>query len=289
MAVLETACPHCHRQSQFKLFGRIAEGPSSRKVAPRTQWGYAFQRGAIASAQKDRREYETKKAQLTRQLPAKSDLGETLRALAELQQLEEPPIEPALAAFSSQCTFADCGGPALLVCHIDSTADEAFTPGNAAWDVVQLPLVQGGAIELVAIFPASTTLNVHPSWPSIARSHLPELVEDLARGRDPSRILAGARSVLDVVLKDLVGENLPKGRTAQILKLQETGLITAGIADWAKSLWKDGSDASHDGSGDRIQASAYLDFLKVLLQVAYVLPAEIETLKAKSEAKPPSA
>lgn len=289
MAVLETACPHCHRQAQFKLFGRIAEGPSSRKTAPRTKWGYAFQTGAISEALKDRRDYERAKSQLSKAASSASDITETLRKLAELQGLQEPTAEPSLVAFSSQCTFADCGGPALLICHIAADANDAFTPGTPAWEAIQLPLVAGGVIELAAIFPASTVVDVHPAWPEVARSHLPELVEDLNRNRQPSRILAGARTVLDVVLKDLLGDDLPKGRSAQIQKLQELGLVTAGIADWAKSLWKEGSNASHDGTGDRKQASAYLDFLQILLQVAYVLPAQINSLKTKAEVTPPSA
>jgi hypothetical protein len=281
MATVETRCPHCHRQSQIRLVSRVAEGPYPLRATGKTRWGLAFQNATIAAGKAALSEYEADHKRLSQEMISAKVGTERISKMAALNALPRPPAEPVLAAFAGQCGFIDCGGPSLLVAIVLHGADELLTPGSEGWNSLHLQAFRGGAFEIAAIFPPSSSLEIHQEWPEVAKSHLPELAEDLARGREPSRILSGARTVLDVVLKDLLGKEMPKGRSAAIELLKTKGMATQSLADWAKQLWKDGSDASHDGIGARAQAGAYLDFLKVLLQIAYVLPAEIADLQKK--------
>lgn len=281
MATIETRCPHCHRQSQIGLIARVAEGPYPLRNAGKTGWGAAFQSLTVTAAKAARASHDAKKKDLTEKLLKPGTTMERMTTAAKLKALGEQPPEPVLAAFAGQCGFLDCGGPALIVAVIQENADSLLRPSSDSWATLHLQAFTGGAFEVSAIFPPSSALQVHPAWPEIARTHLPELVEDLARNREPARILAGTRTVLDIILKDLLGKDMPKGRSSAIELLRDKGLATESLAHWAKQLWKDGSDASHDAKGERAQASAYLDFLKVLLQIAYVLPAEIDDLRKK--------
>jgi len=278
VAIIETACPHCHRQSQMRLHDRIADGSAGRGSA----WGRRFENQRIIEAKEALREHRERSRQISADIKAAGNNIEKLMMLAEHTKQGPEPVQPLLAAFGAQCSFADCGGPVLLICSIMPSADENLVPGQQGWATSQYTAAAGGPVEISAVYPPPSALDVHANWPEIARRLIPELVEDLARNRDASRILSGARTVLDTVLRDLIGKATPKGRAQQIDYLLKEGLITPSISEWAKQLWRDGSDASHDGVGDKELATAYLDFLRVFLRVTYVLPSEIALLRAKS-------
>jgi hypothetical protein len=89
----------------------------------------------------------------------------------------------------------------------------------------------------------------------------------------------GARSCLDVSLKAL-GE-ASGGRRDRINRLFERRIITQAIADWAQTLWKEGSDAAHDLEADMDRAIEHIEFLKLFFEVAFELP---ERVKAASHA-----
>lgn len=273
MAIVETPCPHCHRQAQFHLVSRVAEGPYPHQDGQRTQWGRAFVSDRILKARTAQSDYETQRDRLAKQMLAPNITNaDQVRLMGEYNALPIPAAEPYLTAFAAHCGFADCGGPVLMICSIPAHANSQLMPGSDVWEYAQITAGPESIFEMVRIFPESSVLQSHPSWPLTAQKQLPEIAEDLARGRDPARILSGARTILDIILRDLLTGEVPAGRKAQITALQEQGIITTSIANWARDLWKEGSDATHDGIGDRQTAEKYVDFLKVLLHVAYVLP-----------------
>ncbi|NEX92031.1 hypothetical protein [Caulobacter sp. 17J65-9] len=285
MAIIETTCSHCHRQAQVKLVARISDGPRAGRAMGHTGWARSIATSATTSARISNLGNEAKRQTLLKDLQSAASQIDKIKIAGELAQIAAKGKDPIIAAFAGKCSFVDCGGPILLIGSLDHPYDVAFQPTSEQWAGIHVQAFNGGAFELATIYPVASGLDPHPAWPQVAKEQLPELVEDLNRNRSPSRILAGARTVLDTMLKDLLKEDMPNGRGAAIRLLHERGIVTESIAEWSKKLWKDGSDASHDGSGDRARATAYLDFLKVLLRVAYVLPHDIEALKAKEDAE----
>jgi hypothetical protein len=103
-----------------------------------------------------------------------------------------------------------------------------------------------------------------------------ELEEDYARGRNPGRILAGCRSVLDVCLKLLDGGQAGS-RGQRIAALATQGRLTADIAEWAKRLWVDGHDGVHELNAAGHPLSEHLKFLRIFVEVAFVIPERIRS------------
>lgn len=282
MAILDAECPHCLRFAQMVLRDRLADNKPSGGTTAHTAWAKRYSTTSQLNAKNKGAEYLSKRDALIKKMMAgDSTQLEKLSASANLSKLGDQPPIPFTVAFSARCSFSDCGGPALLICSIREDVDDKLVPGANGWSSVHLSSTVDGLLEIAATFPVASGLSVHTSWPEVARRLLPELIEDVGRNRDPSRILSGARTVLDTCLRDLLGSAVPKGRSAQIDKLIQVGKITPDIGDWAKSLWKDGSDASHDAVGDRKLAESYLDFLPVFLRVTYTLPSEIADLRAR--------
>lgn len=261
MAKIETQCPHCHRNASIEVSHRIADGPG-RGTTPGlyTQWAEPFQDEAQRAATAEVLRYVS------------------LRSKGERPATAPPKGPQRTAAFAGRCSFTDCGGPVLLIARL-ADWDDDLRQGNQAFATAVRRWELGDS--LLAIFPNPPSGSAHQAWPLVAKEILPELVEDLGRNRAPSRILAGARTILDVSLKELLGNEKVEGRSAAIQKLRERGVVTESLALWAKSLWRDGSDAVHDGAGSRELAVAYLDFLRVFLRLAFELPVEIEALRQK--------
>ena len=191
----------------------------------------------------------------------------------------EQPDASVITAFPAQCTFLDCGGPSILTARVANDLLDRLSPEHPNWNDVHVP-ADSVEFELLETSPPVDVLAIHPSWPAVARDQLPELVQDLRDGRNSARILAGARTVLDTVLRDLLGDEMNNGRPAAIRSLAEQGVLTESIAAWAQRLWREGSDAAHEGRGSRGQAIDHIEFLKMLLQVAYSLPSQIAALEA---------
>ena len=97
--------------------------------------------------------------------------------------------------------------------------------------------------------------------------------EDALNRRNPSGIMSGSRSCLDVALKAL-GETEGYRRT-RIENLLKRGLITKSIATWSKKLWDEGSDSVHDLDADLDRAIEHVDFLRLFFEVVFRLPARI--------------
>lgn len=121
------------------------------------------------------------------------------------------------------------------------------------------------------------TITYPPEVPPEIAEVMIELEEDLRRGRNEARILSGCRSVLDVALQKL-GET-SGGRGDRIARLGAKGLLTSGLSEWAKKLWQDGHDGVHELQAKGHPVAEHVAFLKLFIEVAFVIPAKIAESK----------
>ena len=93
----------------------------------------------------------------------------------------------------------------------------------------------------------------------------------------PHFILAGCRTVLEAVVRELGGN----GHTlsARIADLHAQGVITKGLADWAHQIRIGGNDAVHEMSGTPEEARELVEFTKLFLQFTFELPARINEVR----------
>ncbi|HET9160463.1 MAG TPA: DUF4145 domain-containing protein [Caulobacteraceae bacterium] len=111
------------------------------------------------------------------------------------------------------------------------------------------------------------------SLPEKIREAFVYIQEDAQRKRNPAGILSGSRACLDVALKHF-GESTG-GRRTRIQALADRKIITQGIADWAQTLWEEGSDAVHDLDANIERAIEHVAFLRLFFEVSFSLPAKI--------------
>jgi hypothetical protein len=136
--------------------------------------------------------------------------------------------------------------------------------------------------ELLATYPEPQKATRDPAYPDELREIFAEAQEDLALGRSPARIVATCRSVLDVATNKLNG----RGATlsARIDNLKERGVMTEAIADWAHAVRIDGNEAIHELVATAQEARELVEFIKMFLDVAFVLPKRIAERRAAAAA-----
>lgn len=126
-------------------------------------------------------------------------------------------------------------------------------------------------IQTVPASPVAATK--FPNLPTLIAENFLFIQEDAQRRRNPAGILSGARSCLDVALKEL--GQAQGGRRERINNLAAAGTITTAIAAWAQTLWEEGSDATHDLSANLERAVEHVEFLKLFFEVAFEMPARV--------------
>ena len=67
--------------------------------------------------------------------------------------------------------------------------------------------------------------------------------------------------------------------SARIDKLRQSGMLTEPLAQWAHEVRLDGNQAIHEIEATAKEAKELVEFIKLFLQVAFVLPAEIADRK----------
>lgn len=135
-------------------------------------------------------------------------------------------------------------------------------------------LLDNGRVE---IWPKpSSEFKLNENLPLKIQKPFVEIQEDSHKRRNPIGILSVARGCLDVALKELGEEK--GGRRERINNLAKRGIITHGIADWAQTLWEDGSDAVHDLEATIENAVEHVEFLELFFDVAFVLPKRIASV-----------
>lgn len=126
--------------------------------------------------------------------------------------------------------------------------------------------------DLVAVYPPATKLEAHPTWPVEIATIFNETRELSREKRQSFFVLAGCRSTLDVVTRKLGATN--GSLKHRIDQLQQQGVITKTLGDWAHALRLDGNEALHEGDTGRTdgsEAAEYVAFLELLLHMSFEL------------------
>lgn len=136
-----------------------------------------------------------------------------------------------------------------------------------------------GLIKVTSTWPPQPEPEQDPHWPEPARQHFKDAQTMLMSGISAATVIGACRTVLDLLTKQLgqTDGNLLK----RIDALKENGVITQPIADWAHGLRLDGNAAVHDGEGNEDDAREYIEFLRMLLNVTFTLPARINQKKQR--------
>ncbi|HEO9044211.1 TPA: DUF4145 domain-containing protein [Enterobacter kobei] len=129
----------------------------------------------------------------------------------------------------------------------------------------------------VKVYPELKLPDDSPHYPEKIRALFVELQEDIQMRRTPARIVTGCRSVLEVALKQLGYE---KGNLqSRIEKARADGLLTEAMKNWAHRVRLDGNEAVHELEATDEQAQEFVSFLRLLLEILFVLPERIKQLQ----------
>jgi len=203
-------------------------------------------------------------------------------------QLDEATTSKLKAlADSTDTTLYTCllAAWALLLVSYSRRDDVVFgSTRSGRHTIADAEMVPGCFINTVPT--SKYVLHADPNLPPMIREPFVCIQEDVLRRRNPTGIMSGARSCLDVALKDK-GE-ATGGRRDRIQRLAEKKVITQSIADWAQTLWEEGNDATHDLTANLDRAIEHVEFLKLFFEVAYGLPARIEAAMTMESEQPMS-
>ncbi|MBA4799345.1 MAG: DUF4145 domain-containing protein [Rhizobiales bacterium] len=180
----------------------------------------------------------------------------------------------------SQCPR--CRHPSLIVFECNRVSLEAIAKivKNRDGNLMGGPSV----INVKAYFPEPKVADQSPFWPESLRRMFVDAQDMLAEKKSPAIILATARSVLELALKEL--DEQPKlSLYKRIEHLHEIGVITSAVRDWAHDIRLEGNDGTHAGLGDEASAAEYIEFLKLFLDMTFALPHRIAE-KRQSSAPP---
>ena len=138
---------------------------------------------------------------------------------------------------------------------------------------------------IISVYPNSAPAMAHESWPENIKRPFVEARQMLDEKKSPFFIISACRSVLDVVTKD-ISKNDGDKRLAdsnlfdRIGELRKRGIITEAISSWADEIRKFGNEQIHELSGgNEDDARQFIEFIALLLHVAYELPAMIASRK----------
>lgn len=126
----------------------------------------------------------------------------------------------------------------------------------------------------IKIYPEPRLPDDSPLYPEKIRAIFTELQEDVQLGRTAPRIIAGCRSILEVALRALGYE---KGNLlARIEQARQDGILTESMKNWAHRVRIEGNEAVHELEASDAQAKEFVAFLRLFLEVTFVLPERIK-------------
>jgi len=130
---------------------------------------------------------------------------------------------------------------------------------------------------ITGIYPEKKTAHIHESYPAEIQA-LFELVQKMRHQKElPAAIVSMCGSVLEVSLKALGAEG--KRFVDMIDDCHYKGIITSPIKDWFHHLRIERNKAAHEIKANESQAEEAVNFLIFFLDMAFVIPAEIEKKK----------
>jgi Domain of unknown function (DUF4145) len=199
-------------------------------------------------------------------------LPESKRGKAAIQVRHFEPDDQVKAYGSATCP--NCLQPVLFVFQspmksfkkIKATAGKQESAGHVS-------------IKLLESYPPLPKPYSHPAFPEKIKTLFSDLQQILDQGMNPSLIVGGCRSVLEVAVKALGAE----GRSPfhKIDNLKEKGVITQVLADWGHHVRLEGNEAIHELSATKEEAEQMVEFTKVFLEYTFVLPYKIESVRKK--------
>jgi len=132
---------------------------------------------------------------------------------------------------------------------------------------------------ITGIYPEKKKAHMHESYPAEIQE-LFELVQEMRhQGQLPAAIVSMCGSVLEVSLKTL-GANGSRF-VDMIDDCHQKSIITSPIKGWFHHLRIERNKATHEIKADRAQAEEAVEFLIFFLEMAFVIPMEIEKKQNK--------
>ncbi len=137
----------------------------------------------------------------------------------------------------------------------------------------------GPAPKLLKQYPEPQHAFDHPAIPERAAKLFTNLQDHMRQGLEPSMVVAGCRSTLEMALGSLGAE----GRTLidRINDLHQKGVLTRVLADWAHQVRMEGNQAIHEINATVEQADEMINFVRIFLEYAFVLPQRIAEKRYK--------
>jgi len=140
------------------------------------------------------------------------------------------------------------------------------------------------SVNILETHPEGKKPSRDPAYPEEIREIFVEVQEDLAANRSPARIVSACRSVLDVCTKKLGGAG--NTLSQRIDALRASGVLTQYLADWAHAVRIDGNEAIHELSATHKEAQELVEFIRTFLDLAFVLPRNIQERRQAAAAPP---
>jgi hypothetical protein len=244
MFSLQWKCPHCAREESFTLTG-VTEYSAKSQV----------QEGSVFAARSVLEPMPTQQGSGTIQM---SGMPVAKRKGSEITRAYGVSVCP------------NCNGPILIwfECAFEALQRVKQSTNDWTWRYAGQPP------KILGVYPEGEKPDDSPHYPDALRRVFVELQEDIRAGRTAPRIVVGCRSVLEVALKSLGYE----GRQTlfeRINKAREDGLLTESMREWAHRIRLDGNEAAHELNATDDEAREFVDFLRLFMEVAFVLPTRI--------------
>lgn len=180
------------------------------------------------------------------------------------------PKDRATGASFTQCPR--CNYPTMILFETNLEALESLQRVDNRQTGVGVKMQVFAVLEQ---YPSAKEPEQDPIWPDSIRRKFADAQNMLTQRFSPSIVLTTCGTVLELALKELDQSDERKNLYKRIENLHANGTITSPIKDWAHSIRLDRNDAVHDGEGDEKDAAEYIEFLKMLFNMAFSLPARI--------------
>lgn len=139
--------------------------------------------------------------------------------------------------------------------------------------------------EEVRIKPIEFKTYPEPKQP-FTNIYFPDIINDLIEeaefSKNPSVKSMICRSIIEYTLKDKEIGTEKDNLVDRIDKAYEIGLITKPVADWAHIFRKIGNKAVHEITVGDKEAEEFLAFVKIFLELIYIIPAKVKEYTTKS-------
>ena len=165
----------------------------------------------------------------------------------------------------------ECNGPVLIwfECPWDALRRVSASSKDVEWRY------SGDEPRILGTFPKMEEPDDSPYYPEPLRKVLIELQEHIQAKCSAPLIVIGCRGVLEVALKTLGYDGKQGPLTKRIDQARQDGILTESMRQWAHRIRLDGNEAVHELTASHEDASELVDFLRLFLEVAFVLPTRV--------------